>query len=59
MQAIMPNINSKVITPDGEATVKSCDFLKGIVEVIFTRGEETERKSYHYQDLEFTKGENE
>jgi len=58
MQEKMPNINAKVSTPDGEGTVKSCDYLKETVEVLFIKGDETERKIYNYQDLNFSKEEN-
>lgn len=58
MQKIMPAINSQVTTPDGDGVVKSCDYLKETVGVIFTKGDESERKTYNYQDLVYTKDKN-
>ena len=58
MQEIMPSVNSKVNTADGEGTVKSCDYLKETVEVVFVKGDETERKTYHYTELEYSKDKN-
>lgn len=56
MAEVMPKVGSKVITPDGEATVKSNDPLKEMVEVVFVRGDETERKSYSLKELQFKNG---
>lgn len=50
----MPKLGSSVNTPDGVAIVKSIDCLRESVEVIFTKGEETERKVYPLADLQFS-----
>lgn len=50
----MPKVSSKVHTPDGDGVVKSLDVLKEQVEVMFTRGDETERKIYDLSQLNFS-----
>ena len=54
MQAKMPKVGASVVTPDGEGVVKSLDFLREQVEVLFSKGEETERKTFDLQDLTFS-----
>ena len=51
----MPKVGASVLTPDGEGVVKSIDCIKEYVDVIFTNGDETERKSYPLTDLQFSK----
>ena len=53
--AKMPKISQKVSTPDGEGEVKSLDVLHEQVEVMFSRGDETERKAYNLTDIQFSK----
>lgn len=50
----MPKIGASVNTPDGDGVVKSIDCLRENVEVIFTKGDETERKVYPLGDLKFS-----
>lgn len=54
MNEKMPKVGTRVATPDGEGVVKSIDCLHESVEVIFTKGEETERKLYPLSDLQFS-----
>ena len=54
MNEKMPKVGTSVITPDGEAIVKSIDCLRESVEVIFTKDDETERKLYPLSDLQFS-----
>ena len=51
----MPKIGQRVMTEDGEGEVKGTDILKEEVEVLFTRGEEVERKTYPLQEIKFSK----
>jgi len=51
----MPEVNSKVVTPDGEGVVKSIDCIKERVDVLFSNGDEVERKSYSLEELTFEK----
>ena len=51
----MPRVGANVLTPDGEGIVKSLDCIKETVDVIFTSGDETERKTYPLIDLQFSK----
>ena len=53
--AKMPKISQRVSTPDGEGEVKSLDVLHEQVEVVFNRGDETERKMYDLEDINFSK----
>lgn len=50
----MPKVGSNVSTPDGEGVVKSIDCLRESVEVVFTKGEETERKTYPLEEISFS-----
>ena len=49
----MPKLGSKVNTADGEGVVKSVDCIREMVEVMFTKGDETERKSYPLAEIVF------
>lgn len=51
MSEKMPKVGDKVSTPDGVGVVKSNDILKEQVEVMFTRGDETERKLFDLKDI--------
>lgn len=51
----MPRISQRVSTPDGEGEVKSLDVLTEQVEVVFSRGDDTERKLYKLEDIKFSK----
>lgn len=53
--AKMPKISQRVVTPDGEGETKSLDVLREQVEVVFTRGDEVERKVYDLADIKFSK----
>jgi len=53
--AKMPKVGQRVSTPDGEGEVKDLNVLKEKVEVIFVKGEETERKLYSLEDISFSK----
>ncbi len=53
--AKMPKNGQRVATPDGEGEVKSLDILHEQVEVVFVRGEETERKVYPLEEIKFSK----
>lgn len=53
--AKMPKISQRVGTPDGEGEVKSLDVLHEQVEVMFSRGDEVERKTYDLADIKFSK----
>ena len=50
----MPKVGTCVATPDGEGAVKSIDCLRESVEVIFTKGDETERKTYPLEEISFS-----
>ena len=54
MNEKMPKVGTSVNTPDGDGVVKSIDCLRESVEVIFTKGDETERKTYPLSDLKFS-----
>lgn len=47
----MPKVGEKVSTPDGVGVVKSNDMLKEKVEIVFTRGDETERKMFDLKEI--------
>jgi len=51
----MPRVGQRVSTPDGEGETKSLDVLHEQVEVMFTRGEEVERKIYSLEEIKFSK----
>ncbi|MBQ7880414.1 MAG: stage 0 sporulation protein [Clostridia bacterium] len=51
----MPKVGQRVGTADGEGEVKSVDVLHEQVEVIFNRGDETERKMYPLDEVKFSK----
>ena len=51
----MPKVGQRVSTPDGEGEAKSLDILHEEVEVLFVKGEETERKTYPLSDINFSK----
>lgn len=53
--AKMPKVSQRVLTPDGEGETKSVDVLHEQVEVIFTHGDDTERKVYALSDIKFSK----
>lgn len=53
--AKMPKVGQRVSTPDGEGEAKSLDVLHEQVEVMFTRGEEVERKMYSIDDIKFSR----
>lgn len=53
--AKMPKVSQRVATPDGEGEVKSLDILREQVEVMFVRGDDTERKTYSIEDIKFSK----
>lgn len=59
MCEVMPKVGSKIITPDGEGEVKSIDCLKESVEVVFNRGDETERKVFKLSELDCKRDKNE
>lgn len=50
----MPKQGASVNTPDGEGIVKSLDCLREEVDVLFTKGEETERKIFKLEDISFS-----
>ena len=52
--AKMPKVGQRVATGDGEGEVKSIDVLKEQVEVMFTRGDEVERKVYPIDEVKFS-----
>lgn len=51
----MPRVGQRISTPDGEGETKSLDVLHEQVEVMFTRGDETERKMYPLSEVQFSK----
>ena len=51
----MPKQGQRVLTPDGEGEVKSLDVLREQVEVMFSRGDEVERKMFSLEDIKFSK----
>ena len=51
----MPKTGQRVATPDGEGEVKSLDVLHEQVEVVFVKGDETERKMYPLEEIKFSK----
>lgn len=51
----MPKVGQRISTPDGEGEAKSLDILHEQVEVVFVRGDETERKTYPLSEIQFSK----
>lgn len=49
----MPKVGEVISTKDGEGVVKSVDVIKESVEVMFNRGDETERKTYELKELNY------
>ncbi len=54
----MPKVGDKVLTPDGEGVVCNNNILKEQVEVSFSKGEESERKTFDLKDIKNTHKEN-
>lgn len=52
---IMPKVNSKVVTPDGEGIVMYNDLLKQVVSVKFSSENESEIKDYPVADIKISK----
>ena len=51
MNKIMPKVNAKINTPDGEGVVKSTDFLKETITVEFSHDDTTEIKTYPINEI--------
>ena len=51
----MPKVGQRVSTPDGEGEVKDLNVLKEEIEVVFVKGEETEKKVYPLEVISFSK----
>jgi len=51
----MPKVGQRVSTPDGDGEASSLDILHEQVEVKFVRGDETERKLYPVEEIQFSK----
>lgn len=51
----MPKVGQRVSTPDGEGEVKSLDILHEQIEVLFTRGDDVERKMYPLEEVKFSR----
>lgn len=55
----MPKVGEKISTPDGEGVVKGIDCLKETVDVLFSNGDETERKTFELKNLNYKRDNNE